>query len=168
MRQNSVSAPTKITYPRFFFLCLYFLFLVFFLFFNWRIITLHNFVFFCHTSTRISHRYTHVPSLPGLPPISLPLPPFSLSQSPCLSSLIDAANAYPGGFSPSGNLFCFIDTGTEWTSHFDSFFFFFREIEDTVPCNEECKTRNIGIWVEGCVVVGKKVRVWESEKSWYP
>ena len=27
---------------------------------------------FCHTSTRISHRYTHVPSLPNLPPVSLP------------------------------------------------------------------------------------------------
>ena len=36
-------------------------------FFNWRIIALQNFVVFCHTSTRISHRYTHVPSLPSLP-----------------------------------------------------------------------------------------------------
>ena len=42
---------------------------------------------FCHSSTRISHRHTHVPSLPNLPPISLPTPPFSLLQSPCLSSL---------------------------------------------------------------------------------
>ena len=47
---------------------------------------------FCHTSTRISHRYTHVPSLLNLPPISLPIPPFSLSQSPCLSSLSNLAN----------------------------------------------------------------------------
>ena len=46
-----------------------------------------NFVVFCHTSTRISHRHTCVPSLPDLPPISFPTPPFSLSQSPCLSSL---------------------------------------------------------------------------------
>ena len=38
---------------------------------------------FCHTLTRISHGYTHVPSLPGLfPPISLPTLPFSLPQSP--------------------------------------------------------------------------------------
>ena len=38
----------------------------FFLFlkkFNWRIIALHNFVVFCHTSTRISNRYTCVSSL---------------------------------------------------------------------------------------------------------
>ena len=37
-------------------------------FFNWRIIALQNFVVFCHTSTRISHKYIHVPSLPHLPP----------------------------------------------------------------------------------------------------
>ena len=44
--------------------------------FNWRIIALQNFVVFCNTSTRTSHRYTHVPSLPNLPP-KLPshLPP---------------------------------------------------------------------------------------------
>ena len=59
-----------------------------FLFFNWRIIALQNFVVFCHTSIRISHRYTHVPSLPHLSPISLSTPPFRLSQSPCLSSLV--------------------------------------------------------------------------------
>ena len=35
---------------------------------------------FCHTSTRISHRYIHVSFLPDLPPISLPTPLFS--QSP--------------------------------------------------------------------------------------
>ena len=33
---------------------------------------------FCHISRRISHRYTHVPSLPKLPSISLPIPPFQL------------------------------------------------------------------------------------------
>ena len=44
---------------------------------------MQNFVVFCHTLTRISHGYTHVPSLPGLfPPISLPTLPFSLPQSP--------------------------------------------------------------------------------------
>ena len=51
--------------------------------FNWKIIALQNFVVFCHTSTWISHRYTHVPSLLNLSPFSLPIPPFSLSQSPC-------------------------------------------------------------------------------------
>ena len=35
------------------------------IFFNWRIIALHNFVVFCHTSIRISHRYTQIPSLPS-------------------------------------------------------------------------------------------------------
>ena len=60
----------------------------FFKYFNWRIIALQNFVVFCHTSIRISRRYTQVPSLLGLPPISLPIRPFNLSQSPCLSSLI--------------------------------------------------------------------------------
>ena len=48
-------------------------------FFNGRIIALQNFVVFCRTSTRISYRYTHVPSFPNLPPITLPIPPFSLS-----------------------------------------------------------------------------------------
>ena len=64
-----------------------------FLFFNWRIIALQNFVVFCHTSTRISHRYTHVPSLLDLHPI-LPNPTFSLSQSPYLSSLSHTANSH--------------------------------------------------------------------------
>ena len=44
-------------------------------FFYWRIITLQNFVVFCQTSTRISHRYTYIPSLLNLPPISLPISP---------------------------------------------------------------------------------------------
>ena len=39
---------------RFFF---FFFFLPLYLFFNWRIIALQNFVVFCQTSTRISHRY---------------------------------------------------------------------------------------------------------------
>ena len=63
-------------------------------FLNWRIIALQNFVVFCHTSTRISHRYTHVPSLSDLPPISLLIPLFSLSQSPRLSSLSHTENSY--------------------------------------------------------------------------
>ena len=48
----------------------------FFIFFNWRIIALQNFVVFCQASTWISYRYTYVPSLLNLPPISLPIPPF--------------------------------------------------------------------------------------------
>ena len=42
----------------------------------------------------------------------------------------------------------------------------FLEIWDTVPCNEECKTRSIRMWVEGCVIVGKKMGMWENEKTW--
>ena len=61
-------------------------------FFNWRIFALQNFVVFCHTS-RINHRYTHVPSLPNL----LPSPPHStllrLSQSE-LSILFHQINMF--------------------------------------------------------------------------
>ena len=66
----------------------------FFKFFNWRIIALQNFVVFCHISTRISHRYTHVSCLPDLPPISLPTPLFNLLKSRCLSSLSHTANSH--------------------------------------------------------------------------
>ena len=59
-----------------------------------KIIAVHSFVVFRHTSARISHRYIHIPSFPDLPPISLPTPPFSLSQSPCLSSLSYRANSH--------------------------------------------------------------------------
>ena len=38
----------------------FFLFTFLNLFFNWRIIALQNFVVFCHTSTRISHRYIYI------------------------------------------------------------------------------------------------------------
>ena len=47
-----------------------------------RIIALQNFVVFCHKSTRISHRHTHVPSLLNLPPISLPIPPHQIVTEP--------------------------------------------------------------------------------------
>ena len=52
-------------------------FLVFliYLFFNWRIIALRNFVF-CQTSVWISHRYTYIPSLLNLPSIFLSISPF--------------------------------------------------------------------------------------------
>ena len=61
--------------------------------FNWRIIALQNFVVssqnFVVTSTRISHRYTHVPSFP----CPSPSHPSRLSQSPCLSCLSHTANS---------------------------------------------------------------------------
>ena len=41
-------------------------------FFNWRITALQNFVVFCQTSIWICHKYTYVPSLLNLLPISLP------------------------------------------------------------------------------------------------
>ena len=44
-------------------------------FFNWKIIALQNFIVFCQISTWISHRYTYIPSLLNLPPISCPIPP---------------------------------------------------------------------------------------------
>ena len=46
-----------------------------FFFFFLRIIAFQYCVGFCHTSTRISHRYTYVPSLVDAPPIAHPTPP---------------------------------------------------------------------------------------------
>ena len=58
------------------------------LFFTWRIIALQSFVVFCQIWAWISHRYTYIPSLLNLLPISLPFSspshPFGLIQSPCL------------------------------------------------------------------------------------
>ena len=56
------------------FLCSSSVYSFFFLFF-WRIIALQNFVVFCQTSTWISHRFTYIPSLLNLLPISLRIPP---------------------------------------------------------------------------------------------
>ena len=47
---------------------------------------------FCHTTTRISHTYTYVPSLLDILPISLHITPFRVSQSPSLSSLSHTEN----------------------------------------------------------------------------
>ena len=52
------------------------------LIFNWRIIALECCVGFCHTSTRISHRHTYVPSLCSLPPTSQPIPPLQVVPEP--------------------------------------------------------------------------------------
>ena len=51
-----------------------FIIILIYLVFNWRVIALQNFVVFSQTSTRISHRYTYIPSLLNLLPISLPIP----------------------------------------------------------------------------------------------
>ena len=47
----------------------------FLFFFNWRIIAFQNFVVFCHTSTRISHRYTYPCPLTPKAPSHLPTHP---------------------------------------------------------------------------------------------
>ena len=46
-----------------FFSCLFFIIFKIYLFFNWRIIALQDYVGFCQASTWISHWYTCVPSL---------------------------------------------------------------------------------------------------------
>jgi len=69
------------------------LFLNLFIFY-WRIIALQNFAVFWQTSTWISHRYTYIPSLLNLPPISLPIHPSRLIQGPCLSFLSHTANSH--------------------------------------------------------------------------
>ena len=48
--------------------------------FNWMITALQYCVGFCHTSTWISHRYTHAP--PNLPPTSHPIPPLYIVTEP--------------------------------------------------------------------------------------
>ena len=65
-----------------------------FIFLNCRILALQNFVLFCQTSTRISHRYTHVPSAPASLPSPSPSHPSGLSESSCLSSLSHTANSH--------------------------------------------------------------------------
>ena len=55
---------------------------VLFYYYYWRIIALQNFVVFCQTSTWINHRYTHIPSLLKLPPISFLIPPHKVDTEP--------------------------------------------------------------------------------------
>ena len=55
--------------------------ILYFFIFNWSIITLYSNDGFCHTSTWISHRHTHVPSLWNLTPSPLPIPPPRVLQS---------------------------------------------------------------------------------------
>ena len=61
--------------------------------FNWKIIALQNFAVFWQTSTQITHRYTYIPSLLNLHPISLPSHHSRLIQSLCLSFLSHTANS---------------------------------------------------------------------------
>ena len=65
----------------------------YFILFYWKIIVLQYCVSFCHISTWISHRYTHVPS--RLNPLPLPSPshPSRLSQSTGLNSYCYRANS---------------------------------------------------------------------------
>ena len=65
-----------------------------FIYFNWRIITLHYCDGFCYTSTWISHRYTRVPPHPA-PPSHLPPYPIPLG---CLRALALCALLYARNF----------------------------------------------------------------------
>ena len=47
-----------------------------FIFIYLELKNLQSYVGFYQTSTRISHRFTHVPSHKNIPPSSLPIPPF--------------------------------------------------------------------------------------------
>ena len=58
----------------------FFFFLPLYLFFNWRIIALQNFVVFCQTSTRISHRYTHAGEFLTTEPPRKPMSHHSIKQ----------------------------------------------------------------------------------------
>ena len=64
------------------------------LFFYWRIIALQNFVVFYQTSNRISHKYTYIPSLLNLPPISLPISTLQVDTEPLFEFLDHTANSH--------------------------------------------------------------------------
>ena len=64
------------------------------LIFSWRIIALQYYVGVCHTSTRISHRYTYVPPSWNSLSTSHPSQPSRWSQSPGLSSLSHTTNSH--------------------------------------------------------------------------
>ena len=56
-------------------------YILYFFIFNWRIITLYSSDGFCHRSTWISHRHTHVPSFLNLTPTPSPFHPSRVLQS---------------------------------------------------------------------------------------
>ena len=65
--------------------------------FYWKIIGLQYCAGFCHTSTWVSHRYTYVPCILNLPPISSPPHPTSVGfhravgWAPCVTQQIPLA-----------------------------------------------------------------------------
>ena len=73
--------------------CLKFFFFLNLFSFTWRIVSLQCCISFCHKSTGMRHRYTHIPSLLNLLPTSHPIHPFLLLQSSSLSSLIHTSNS---------------------------------------------------------------------------
>ena len=69
--------------------------LFFFIYFNWRIITLQYCDGFCHTSTWIGHRYTCIPHILNPTPTSLPTPiPLGCLRAPALGVLLHASNLH--------------------------------------------------------------------------
>ena len=71
-----------------------------YLFFNWRIIALRNSVVLCQTSAWTRHRYTYVPSLWNLPPVSFPITPSAAAAAVSLQScptLCDPIDGSPPG-----------------------------------------------------------------------
>ena len=75
-----------------FFTIMTIVFSVFFIYFNWRLMTLQHHSGFCHTLTWISHGDTCVPH-PEPPSTSLPHPiPLGHPSAPALSTLSHASN----------------------------------------------------------------------------
>ena len=68
--------------------------ILYFFIFNWSIITLYSSDGFCHTSTWISHRHTHVPSLWNLTPTPSPFQPLGCYRALAWSSLHLTANSH--------------------------------------------------------------------------
>ena len=68
--------------------------------FDWSIIALQNFVIFCNTSTRISHRYTRVSSLLDFPPSHLP-------PHPSLQPVTEPLCEFPESYSKFPLAICF-------------------------------------------------------------
>ena len=70
-------------------------FLLLFIYFNWRIITLQSYDSFCHTSVWIDHRYTCVPSILNtpshLPPHHTPL---GCHRALALGALLHASSSH--------------------------------------------------------------------------
>ena len=68
------------------------------LFFNWRILALHCFAGFCHTTTQLSHNYTYIfPPEPPSPPPTHPLGHHREEAEPLLHSNFPLALISHGG-----------------------------------------------------------------------